>query len=499
MNECDHAELRSGQRVRLAGTVALITVAGAVLRLSGLGGKSLWLDEIITADVIRGGPGSIIEYCLGDTGPMPFSYLFIWLSQMVHHNEFFLRLPDCLAGIATIPFLFHLGQKLSGRADIGVLAALLIATLSYHQYYSQEARGYALLAMLFCASFYVLLQALERRSAILWIVFILLSFVMTFTSYFGAISFGALILYGGLRTILGDFGKALRRRNLVWLLLSAALCGTPFLLWVMETFSAFRQYGVSHRLAPHSIAGLVGYVALSLRDFAGGSVIAAIILYGLVLLGWWKLRAARSARLPQLAVLLAALPLAAIYVSGVGHFLNPRFLIPLVPIMVISGAMGIWWAWDFTAKNKSPTGATMLRCCIVLLIAVYVFINLRGIGTTLTTEKQDWRAAAKFVEQRFEVGDFIVGGINAGSLCIAYYVDPDLKKAVLEDYYFYKPLQELLLLDRRVWYVTAYYRSDASRAAFYTWIDQNFDLMCLIPGSMDSIYVFLSKPNRTFR
>jgi 4-amino-4-deoxy-L-arabinose transferase-like glycosyltransferase len=495
MSEQAQPTIKRARHWRLVSAVTLITVAGAVLRFWGLGAKSLWLDEIITADVIRQGLKNIIAHCLGDTGPLPFSYLFIWLAEMARRSEFLLRLPDCVFGIATIPLIFFLGRKLAGRTDVGIIAALLLALSSYHHYYSQEARGYGVLVMLFCASLYVLLVALQTNRALLWIAFIALSFMMTFTSYFGAIAFGALIVYGALRIFTQERAKPALRRRLFWLSLSVVVCGTPFLLWAAQAYSVFQEYGASHRLPPHTIPALLSYFISSLREFAGGSTGASAVLYGFVVLGWVGMREARPARVPHLTALLALLPLGAMYAAGVGHFLNPRFLMTLLPLVMIGAAMGISYSWEAVTK-RSPSGwRVVLHCCVVLLVAFYLGMNVRETARNLATEKQDWRTAARFVEQHFRVGDFIVGGRNAGSLCIAYYIHPDLRKAILYDYYSTELLRQLLSLDRRVWYVTAYYRTDANRPPLDKWLDRTFEHVRVIPGSMDSIHIFLSKQN----
>src|SRR5882672_3067397 len=58
-------------------------------------------------------------------------------------SEFWLRLPAAIFGIATVPILFKIGEKLGGwRA--GIACGLLAATSPFSIYHSQEIRFYSL-------------------------------------------------------------------------------------------------------------------------------------------------------------------------------------------------------------------------------------------------------------------------------------------------------------------------------------------------------------------
>src|SRR5438034_884751 len=58
-----------------------------------------------------------------------------------------LRLPATLFGVVTIPALYFLAREFAGRTE--ALFGCLLLTVSYHHvWFSQNARGYTLLAFL---------------------------------------------------------------------------------------------------------------------------------------------------------------------------------------------------------------------------------------------------------------------------------------------------------------------------------------------------------------
>ena len=78
--------------------------------------------------------------------PLYYALAWVW-TQVTGTGEFGLRSLSALAGVATIPVAYLIGIELRGRRA-GLAAAALVAVNPMLLWYSQEARAYALLALL---------------------------------------------------------------------------------------------------------------------------------------------------------------------------------------------------------------------------------------------------------------------------------------------------------------------------------------------------------------
>jgi mannosyltransferase len=143
----------------------LIVCAGAVIRFATLGGQSLWLDEHITLEVIRGhGSGddliSVMKAVQVTESNPPLYYLALWgWEKLAGSGEIGIRSLSALFGVAAIPVVFLAGRALGSRRA-GLVAAALTAASPLLIWYSQEARNYELLVLLGALSFLCFVRAL---------------------------------------------------------------------------------------------------------------------------------------------------------------------------------------------------------------------------------------------------------------------------------------------------------------------------------------------------
>lgn len=154
------------QRARLAGLAAwkpspllLITLGGLLLRLPRLG-ESLWYDETFTARIASLDAAQFMPAVVGDVHP-PLFYALDWITaRLLGDGEAALRLPALVFGVLLIPCAFRLARALNLTERTALVYAGLVALMPSAIYYSHEARGYSLLALLaFCA----LIGLLEDR------------------------------------------------------------------------------------------------------------------------------------------------------------------------------------------------------------------------------------------------------------------------------------------------------------------------------------------------
>src|SRR3954447_15082704 len=151
---------------RVPRALIALTALAAALRLPTLGTQSLWLDEVLTGNVARGGLGHPFHPVAAQEPNPPLFYVAEWLwTRVAGTSEIALRLPSSLCGIALVPVAWGIGARLGGARAALALAAL-IAVHALLVYYSQEARGYAAVALACALGFMWFLDGAAWRWAL---------------------------------------------------------------------------------------------------------------------------------------------------------------------------------------------------------------------------------------------------------------------------------------------------------------------------------------------
>jgi hypothetical protein len=150
----------------------LICVAAAALRFIGLGAQSFDYDESFTVGLILNGSLAHALHTIPITeSTPPLYYVLAWFwSQVFGVGAAGLRAFSALAGTALIPVAYAATRRLGSRRA-ALIAAALFAANPFFIWYSQEARTYALFALLCAASFWAFVGALEtpsRRTLTWW-------------------------------------------------------------------------------------------------------------------------------------------------------------------------------------------------------------------------------------------------------------------------------------------------------------------------------------------
>lgn len=120
--------------------IIIILILGLTLRLVNLN-QSLWLDEAAQAQMSSTSVSQIWFGRSGDFHP-PLFYLLSHYWMQFSRSEIWLRLLPVSFGVVSVLLVYLINKK------IGLLATFFLAINPYHIYYSQEFRGYSLLAML---------------------------------------------------------------------------------------------------------------------------------------------------------------------------------------------------------------------------------------------------------------------------------------------------------------------------------------------------------------
>jgi len=125
--------------------LAALVLLAAVLRLATLTEQSFWYDESFTpVHVLHTGLGATLKALVHSENTPPLWYLLAWVDvRLFGDGALALRLPSALAGIATVPVVWAIGNALSGRRA-ALIGAAIVAVNPLFVWYSQEARAYGL-------------------------------------------------------------------------------------------------------------------------------------------------------------------------------------------------------------------------------------------------------------------------------------------------------------------------------------------------------------------
>jgi uncharacterized membrane protein len=170
----------------------LVILIAFSLRAHRLNFQPLWWDEGYSLYFATMDLAAMVAATASDIHP-PFYYalLHFWIA-LLGSGAVAVRLFSVFVGTLTVPLLYRVGRRLiDGRA--GTLASLILATVPFHVYYSQEVRMYGLVTLLGLLSVYFVLLLLEtwetarrRRQILLWVGYVATTLAAMYTQYYAA-------------------------------------------------------------------------------------------------------------------------------------------------------------------------------------------------------------------------------------------------------------------------------------------------------------------------
>jgi mannosyltransferase len=426
---------------RIPLVLAIVCVAGAVLRFATLDGQSLWFDEAVTARLLRMDLAGLLHAIPDSESSPPLYYLLAWLwTHVFGTGEVGLRSLSALLGTATIPVVWALGRRIGGERA-GLVAAALIAVNPMLVWFSQEARAYGLLVLLAALAALLWLRALERPGpgrAAAWGVVAALALATHYYAIFLVTPMAIWLLLAGART------NRVRLAALAPLLVAlVALAPLALKQRANDTAAFIGDSALGTRILQVPKQLLVGYDSPAETLLA---ILSAIVLL-VALRGLWAL-VASGARGPaqddavQLAGLVAAtlvLPALAALV-GEDHLIT-RNLIAVAPLGAALAGAGLVHAERLWPALK-PTA--LASACLLGLIAVV------GVALEPRSQRDDWRGAVRALGH--EPGERVIVATPASALAPLRYYLPGTR-----------PLTEPAVLTSEVDYIALSERSPGER------------------------------------
>ncbi len=323
-------------RSRAFWIVAGLTALAAALRFATLGAQSYHHDEIVTASrILRDGFGHAMDAVSFSESAPPLYYALAWVwTQVTGTGEFGLRSLSAVAGVATVPVAYLIGLELRGRRA-GLMAAALVAVNPMLLWYAQEARVYALFALLCAVSLLYCVRALRggrRRDFTLWGI---ASGLALATHYFAVFPLAAEAVW-----LLWRRGRASLAG--LWIIALAGLLLAPLAIHQMSIGHAewIANFTLGHRLwetAASFVNGETGDIIARPERPLLAIAPLALALAALTLLAVRGDRDQRRAAAIPLSVSLAAFAipiLLALASPGKDYVLARNVMPALVPLLV---------------------------------------------------------------------------------------------------------------------------------------------------------------------
>lgn len=317
---------------RMWGWVVPLLLVFAVLAGSRINVDALWLDEELTYAIVGAGrygdgytPGGIFTYMgkIGETTPPLYYFIVAAWGRVMGWSAFGLRWLALLWGCLSIAVVYQLGRQMGARR-VGVFAAALMSFAAFFVYYGHEARVYTQ-AVFFVVASIVLYQRVTRPDSrpVHKLLFVLALTALLYTHYIPALTAVALGLYHLLATLWNK-----RKFEVLFLFAIAAVLAVPWLGVVVIMAQRVAEMNES-----------AGFAAVS-RDvvytFGNG---LWVMLPALLLLSVPRVRDWRVRFLWAVTLLTAVLSLLADVV--IGYLFHIRFLIGLLPLVLVLAAVGL--------------------------------------------------------------------------------------------------------------------------------------------------------------
>lgn len=407
--------------------LGMLVLAG-VVRLWGIGARSFWLDETIsvvrTSGSFRAMLSDVMEHDAHP--PLYYSCLHVWRSLTgsggwpPEDAEGRIRALSALFSVLTVLMTYKLGAAIFGKRT-GLVAALMLSVSAYSVHFAQEARLHALVTFLVTGSLYFCSKLALRKARIRtrdYVCYAVFTVAALYTFYYTIFVIVAECCAFCL------VWKRSRRSARGWALCLglALLCFAPYLPVVRRQYLRAKELlppgARSTPVAARSVRdaaieyalGRYEPVDMAVRRDAGpqdegarqvgpfGSrdhalrwLVAVTALAPLVVAFWLLFRRERlrhaSLCLSFLlgpVVCLAVLPMRPhIFESKHLVFLNPLYFVVIASVV------------STTSRRLVP----------VALLAVVMVINLYAICGARDLAKEDWRAAARFLEEREQPED----------------------------------------------------------------------------------------------
>lgn len=393
--------------------MAALTIAALLLRLPGLNG-GLWVDEIYSLLFSFRLPVLDIVAAFPRDNHHPFYSLLAHAARALFGEApWTVRLPSLLFGTATVPALFVLARDVAGRR-VGFIAAALLAASWHHAWFSQNARGYAMLAFFAVLGTWLLLRGVATGRRAWFIGYAIAGALGAWTH----LTMVFVVAGQAAGCIVWAFSQPAGNR---WSQLKGPAIGVALagLLTVALYAAVLLQVGDYFVNRPSQLRGVstplwalleAARVLMVGVGGARGAVAVVILALGVTIFVAGLVRVHRHS---PLALLLFVTPGVAIVLGALAArgTMYPRFFFALAGFAVIIVVCGVVALAEGVARGRPAVARGLVTAFAVLAVGANLFSAARTFGIP----KQDFGGAVSFAAAQEGRGD-LVATAGAASL-----------------------------------------------------------------------------------
>ncbi len=462
-------------------TAILLSLAAFVLRVVRLDYRALWWDE--GRNVFFAGVDWIsaaqIAVRSGDVNPPIYRLLLgVWM-QLSGSSPFAVRLLSVFFGVLAVALIYRLAAALY-HERVAVIAGALAAVAPPLVYYSQEAKGYSLVLLGTVCSAWLWFR-LHRQSCVSsgagpWAWFGIATLLAVGSHYFALLFLLVQNLWtvvwwrdnASVMTKVGMWQHLSKWVSVQILAMAPLLVYTGWSVAALMGSSARSLFGVSMpawpRLADmarwgatsvaqwsHPSSHLLIFLRAFGHEIAGGPAAtlilasaAGIVLLVLIVASWPDCTSSGFHR-ANWALWLGAPLLLSVFFSLRFSYYFPRFLIFILPCVLLLAAVGAERLWRRSRAAALPLGLFLFGLWAAVLAGHYLDPG---------DPDEDWRGLAQRFAQLQRRGDLVVHSYD----WIQGYLHSYLLPTAQPDYLFFSSaevevLEQVARPHSRVWFL----------------------------------------------
>jgi 4-amino-4-deoxy-L-arabinose transferase-like glycosyltransferase len=366
--------------------LALVLAVAVAVRLWHLASWDLWTDEMHTLSFAQSGKFNSPAY---STAPINF-VLTRWAVGILGYTPLAGRTVPALAGALTVLIIYFVGRRwINDRA--GLIAAAIVGLSSWHVYWSQTVRHFALAALfdLLALHAFLLYWREGRKGALLALPFLLLLGLFTHSSsgFYLAALVAFVLAHWALRRVRwwSDIRESVPRRA-AWALAAMALAFAVYLPIYLQVGRLLLQNTPAWNPTTNIAGSFVFYLQPSL-------VLAAMA--GLFFA--WRDREDLGLLLTAQVVVPIALVMAASLktTASAGYCLASLFSVALLAGLAL----------DRIATLTSHAGRSVIGACLTMGVLLSLSVDLALYHLYYNGYKPRWKEVSEYVASHRSAND----------------------------------------------------------------------------------------------
>ena len=374
-------------------TLLLVFAGGTTARFLYLSGKPFWFDECFSVEVAQIDWRNFLHLLWWREANMSLYYVLLRLWLHFGESPFFIRSLSVVISAAGLPAIYWAAKQLYDRR-IALFATALLSFNAYSIRYAQEARSYALFALLATLSSGFLVAFLQRPTRRSSIAYVLISTLAVYAHFYALLLVMAhwlAVRWGGIPAGNPDREGTARQLRRAWTMIAIAVL--PLLIFVAKTGAGpirwIHRPGIADLL--HFSLDLTNRLPLV---YLATSLLALVPIRKTILArsGSWE-----TWRVRFLCLWLMYPIVLTVVLSFARPVFLARYMIFCIPAMLILASAGL--------AHIRPAWLSAILACAVLILsarfAPYVY------GHDYDDERDSSGGATNFILDHAQPGDAI--------------------------------------------------------------------------------------------